>query len=248
MNETSMPSAMSDEDLPYDPVDDPREPMPAPAILVYSKNRRSACIGKIAAALAKAQGAMKGAAKDSANPFFKSKYADLASVWEDCRGPLSANEIAVFQMPSTAGKRVTVTTLLAHPSDQWLENELEMESKDASPQGIGSAITYARRYALASMAGVYQTDDDAEAAHGRATQSNGHPARQPAELDGQELTNEKREMYLPEIAKAIDAEDSMGLRQLVDELSQREWGQLFKYLNSKQKEKSRALLQKKAAA
>lgn len=163
MNETSMPFQGND-DMGGDW---PTPPPEAPAILISTKNRRSGSIGKIAAAMAKAQGAMKGALKDSANPFFKSKYADLASVWSDCRQPLAENEIAVFQMPTADGKKVSVTTLLAHSSDQWLENELTMESKDPSPQGIGSAISYARRYALASMTGVYQTDDDGEQAHGR---------------------------------------------------------------------------------
>jgi ERF superfamily protein len=168
MNETSMPHDLGDEELPYDPPEDGAEPVPA--MLVSSKHRRSARIGRIAAAMAKAQGVMKGALKDSANPFFKSKYADLASVWADCRQPLSDNQIAVFQMPAATGNKVTITTLLAHPSDEWVENELTMESKDASPQGVGSAITYARRYALAAMVGAYQIDDDGEQAQGRDKQ------------------------------------------------------------------------------
>lgn len=179
MNETSMPRDLGAEDLPYDHVDDFSQAESAPAILVSSKNRRSGRFGKLAAAMAKAQGTMKGALKDSANPFFKSKYADLASVWSDCRQPLSENEIAVFQMPATCGKKVTITTLLAHPSDQWLENELEMESKDASPQGVGSAITYARRYALAAMVGAYQIDDDGETAQGRQNGASTLPEGRP---------------------------------------------------------------------
>jgi hypothetical protein len=179
MNESNMPRDLSHEDLQYDPADGFAEPAPAPAILVSSKHRRSACIGRIAAAMAKAQGTMKGALKDSANPFFKSKYADLASVWADCRQPLSDNEIAVFQLPATEGRKVSITTLLAHPSDQWIENQLEMESKDASPQGVGSAITYARRYALAAMVGAYQIDDDGEQAQGRQAASNTLPEGRP---------------------------------------------------------------------
>lgn len=137
-----------------------------PATVTSYTTRRSAEFGKMALAMAKAQGAMKGALKDATNPFFQSKYADLASVWDDCRQPLSGNEIAVFQMPGAIGARVTITTLLAHSSGQWLESDLEMRSKDESPQGIGSVISYARRYALAAMTGVYQVDDDAESAQG----------------------------------------------------------------------------------
>lgn len=144
-------------------------PATSPEVDVISHRiRRSTQIGKIALAMSKAQGAMKGAVKDAENNFFESKYADLASVWDDCRLPLSGNEIAVFQMPSAVGPKVSITTLLAHSSGEWLEGELEMRSKDESPQGIGSVISYARRYALAAMTGVYQIDDDAEAAHGRS--------------------------------------------------------------------------------
>jgi hypothetical protein len=173
MNEASMQYTPPEDGDGEWPVPTPAE---TPAILVSYRTRRSSSFGKIALAMSKAQGAMTGALKDADNPFFKSKYADLGSVWDDCRTPLSMNEIAVFQMPSSRGDIVTVTTLLAHSSDQWIESELDMKSKDASPQGIGSAITYARRYALAAMAGVYQVDDDAEAAHGRGKPAQKEPS------------------------------------------------------------------------
>lgn len=124
-------------------------------------------INEIAAALAKAQSEMTGAAKDSANPFFKSKYADLASVWDACRGPLTKNGIAVVQSPSADGLRVSVDTLLTHTSGQWMRGTVSVNAKEDSPQAVGSAITYLRRYALQSFAGVAPEDDDAEAAQGR---------------------------------------------------------------------------------
>ncbi len=128
-------------------------------------------INEIAAALAKAQGAMNGAMKDAANPFFKSKYADLASVWDACRGPLSTNGIAVIQSPAVAEMRVSMDTLMVHTSGQWIKNTLSCTIKDDTPQTIGSATTYLRRYALQSLVGVAAEDDDGEAAEGR---SNGH--------------------------------------------------------------------------
>ena len=124
-------------------------------------------INEIAAALAKAQGEMEGAIKDSANPFFKSRYADLASVWDACRRPLAVNGIAVIQSPSVADLRVTVETLLVHTSGQWFRNDLSCAVKDDSPQVIGSATTYLRRYALQSLVGVAPEDDDGERAQGR---------------------------------------------------------------------------------
>lgn len=138
-----------------------------PVRILESVNETSASIAAISAAMAKAQGDMGGAVKDSANPFFKSKYADLESVWGACRKQLAANEIAVFQLPAASGNKVSITTLLGHSSGEWIRNTLTVESKDASPQGVGSAITYTRRYGLSSMVGVYQTDDDGELAQGR---------------------------------------------------------------------------------
>src|SRR5512145_916936 len=97
---------------------------------------------------------MKGAAKDSANPFFKSKYADLASVWDACRDALADAGLAVFQPAKAEGAKVSVTTLLAHESGEWMADELTVTAKEESRQAVGSAITYARRYGLASMVGV----------------------------------------------------------------------------------------------
>lgn len=134
-------------------------------------------INEIATALAKAQGAMSGAMKAAANPFFKSKYADLASVWEACREPLATNGIAVIQSPTVVDLRVSMDTLLVHTSGQWIENTLSCIIKDDSPQVIGSATTYLRRYALQSLVGVAAEDDDGEAAQGRTKPANGHAAK-----------------------------------------------------------------------
>lgn len=137
-------------------------------------------VDELFAALSKAQGAMKGAIKDSVNPFFKSKYADLAAVWEACREPLAANGLSVIQCPSSDGAKVSVTTVLGHHSGQWVRDTLSMECKDASPQAIGLAISYARRYSLSSIAGISQEDDDGEAAQGRHTQMMPVGERRPA--------------------------------------------------------------------
>jgi hypothetical protein len=127
----------------------------------------SPSLDKLAGALAKAQGSITGARKDSANPFFKSKYADLASCWDACRKPLSENGLAVIQIPEVGIEFITIMTLLVHESGQWIRSRLPMKPKDFSPQSVGSTITYGRRYALAAMVGLAQTDDDAEAAQQR---------------------------------------------------------------------------------
>lgn len=150
-------------------------------------------INELATALAKAQGEMGGALKDSANPFFKSKYADLASVWEACRGPLTKHGLSVLQFPRTdfdsdrtiyewtsrAGETrtgvkviciVSVLTRLLHTSGQWVEDMASAMLATGDPQAVGSAITYLRRYSLQSIAGVAPEDDDGEAAQGRGHQ------------------------------------------------------------------------------
>jgi hypothetical protein len=122
-------------------------------------------IAALAAALSKAQAAMRGAAKDSQNPHFKSKYADLASVWEACREALTANGLSVIQTTEPSGRdEVIVETALLHDSGEWISSRLAMPVQKADAQGFGSALTYARRYSLAAMVGVAPEDDDGNAA------------------------------------------------------------------------------------
>ena len=127
---------------------------------------KSTSIKEIATALAKAQGQMKGAIKDSANPFFKSKYADLASVVEAIREAFSKNGLSYVQTLEPSDKdEVRVKTILMHSSGEWLDCgilALPVSKKDA--QGFGSAMTYARRYSLSAACGVAALDDDGNAA------------------------------------------------------------------------------------
>ena len=141
---------------------------------------RSENINELATALSKAQGVIVPASKDSDNPFFKSKYADLAAVWEVARDPLHKNGLAVVQHPSAEGNVVTVETVLTHASGQWMASKLTMNAKDASPQAIGSCITYLRRYALSSVVGIAsEIDDDGNAAtHKEAPKS----VREPKDI------------------------------------------------------------------
>jgi len=132
-------------------------------------------IGELAAALSKAQATMHNAKKDADNPYFKSKYADLTSIWSACREHLTLNGLAVVQTTDESDDAVVVVTKLIHSSGQWMEGRLKMKPVKNDPQGIGSCISYARRYALAAMVGVCTEDDDAEA----ATRGPGKPAGKP---------------------------------------------------------------------
>jgi hypothetical protein len=129
-------------------------------------------INELAAALAKAQGEIENARKDSANPFFKSSYADYASVRDAVQGPLSRNGIAFVQVPSTDGARVSVETRLMHASGQWISGTVSATAKDDGPQAIGSCQTYLRRYSLQAFTGVGSEDDD-----GNAAEARGKPAK-----------------------------------------------------------------------
>lgn len=128
--------------------------------------RMSSTVGKLGADLAKAQAEMEGAAKDATNPHFRSKYADLASIRDACR-PLAKFGIAFLQPTRAEGPHVTVTTLLLHSSGEWISADLTLTAGQNTPQAVGSAITYGRRYGLAAMVGIAPEDDDGEAAEPR---------------------------------------------------------------------------------
>lgn len=120
----------------------------------------SESIGDIAAALAKAQGAMKNAALNKVNPHFKSKFADLASVRDAVLPALAANGIAVVQtFDASAEGHHFVLTRLVHVSGQWIESECPIPN-GGDMQKMGSAITYARRYSLSAICGIAADEDD----------------------------------------------------------------------------------------
>ncbi len=142
-------------------------------------------IGELATALAKAQAEMGSAIKGSDNPFYRSKYADLASVMDACRGPLTKHGLSVAQFPrveyigapeiyewiSKSGEKrmgvkviccVFVETRMMHTSGQFIEQSVSAMLASGDPQVVGSAISYLKRYSLQSVAGVPSADDDAE--------------------------------------------------------------------------------------
>ncbi len=145
----------------------------------------SETFAELAAAMVVAQSQIEGAKKDATNPHFKSRYADLSSVMDACKGPLNANGISIIQAPVPCeGNKIAVETMLIHKSGQWIRGRAEVPMAKIDPQGYGSAMTYARRYSLAAMAGVCPEDDDGEAATGRPPQRQqqrpAQQARQPA--------------------------------------------------------------------
>ena len=125
---------------------------------------KSDSIVDLANALSLAQGEFKAALKDASNPFFKTKYADLNSVLEVAKPVLAKRGLSLIQIPTTEGPKVTLTTIILHSSGEYVAGDLAMLAKDSTPQSIGSAITYARRYGASSMLGISTEDDDGQAA------------------------------------------------------------------------------------
>mgnify|MGYP000019795523 CR=1 FL=1 len=134
--------------------------------------------GSIAAALAAAQAQMGRALKSANNPHFKSRYADLASVMDACMPALTAHGIAVTQPVRREDGEIMLYTVLHHAdSDQTLDDGgLPLIVNKRDMQGLGSALTYARRYGLMAMAGIAADDDD-----GNAAAAAPPPARQKPE-------------------------------------------------------------------
>lgn len=129
---------------------------------------QSPTIGKIAAALVKAQSTMGVALKDTTGQIGQNKgykYADLASVITAARDALALNDLAAIQRPMPSDKGVCVQTMLVHSSGEWItDGGLHLPLTKVDPQGAGMSITYARRYGLAAMLGIVQDDDDGAAA------------------------------------------------------------------------------------
>lgn len=197
-------------------------------------------INELAAALAIAQGQITGALKDSANPFFKSKYADLASVWDACREHLSKNGLAVIQTTEAATPdQITVVTTLAHKSGQYIKGVLSMTPKDPSPQATGSCLTYARRYALAAIVGVAQVDDDANAASGKYNGTNGDRSGRP---DTSKVDPEESKQYAEAFTNALLKADTNAILELHNEL--RTEAELYTAVSDRLSSKQRSDLRK----
>lgn len=134
--------------------------------------KTSEAINELATAMAKAQGALKPAAKDSLNPHYQSKYADIASVWEVCREAFSPQGLAIFQDVANEERGISVVTRIIHSSGQWIEfGPLVVPVTKQDAHGVGSACSYGRRYSLGGATGVVsQEDDDGNAAVGHHQQ------------------------------------------------------------------------------
>lgn len=139
-------------------------------------------IDKLAPALVAFQEEVGNPKKTADNPFYKSKYADLDGIINTIRPTLAAHGLCVIQSPEGEGNTAKVTTRIIHSSGQWIEGTLSLTAVKGDPQGMGSAITYARRYSLAGICGLAQDDDDGNTASGKdekptAKSATPHPSK-----------------------------------------------------------------------
>lgn len=131
---------------------------------------KSESIKELASALNRAQAQMSGAKKSASNPFFKSKYANLEEVIQCVKEPFAENGLSFAQFPVSDGDKAGVETVIMHESGEFISNSFMLTCAKNDPQGMGSAITYARRYGLQAAVGVPSEDDDGEGAMKRKPQ------------------------------------------------------------------------------
>jgi hypothetical protein len=117
-------------------------------------------LGKLFEALSKAQAEIKPAKLDMENPYYKSKYASLKSCQEAYRAPLAKFGLAIVQQVYSEQDAYYVRTVLGHSSGQWMSNVFKLIVGKRDMQGLGSAITYGRRYGANALVGVVDTEDD----------------------------------------------------------------------------------------
>jgi len=166
-------------------------------------------VDQLFAALAKAQGEITAAEKSAMNPHFRRRYADLGSVWDACRAALAKNGLAVLQVPRIASdKWIEVRTILGHSSGQWIAAELAAPAAQMTPQGIGSVITYLRRYTMAPLIGVApeEDDDDGNAGSGQGDED-APPARPPERSQRQDPAPPQAPQRAPRRSGAAAAPD-----------------------------------------
>lgn len=131
--------------------------------------RHTESVANLAAALVAAQAEMENANKNATNPHFKSHYADLAEIINTAKPVLTKHGLTVVQFPGFADGRAELETVLLHKSGEWMAGTAGAPLQKHDPQGVGSALTYLRRYAMAAVCAIAQEDDDGNAASSAAS-------------------------------------------------------------------------------
>jgi hypothetical protein len=205
-------------------------------------------IGEIAGALALAQAEMQNVGKDGRNPHFRSTYATLGAVLDEVRPALAKQGIAIVQMAINGeATAVGVMTRFVHKSGQWIESALYVTPSKFDAQGAGSVISYLRRYALMSMAGVWQEDDDGEASVGRPEQRqraddpgpasrSDHPRKADAEDAFKRIRGAIKAATTPNMIDELIKANSDSFLPLIKEVSEQHYDLLMTLANARKQE------------
>ena len=165
-------------------------------------------IGELGKSLAKAQETLAKASKDASNDYLNSSYATLASVWDAWQAVGPANGLGVIQTVDGSGGEYEVTTMLTHASGQWIKSVTPILIVKKDMQGLGSAITYARRYGLSAMVGISPEDDDGNTAS-KSPQTKSAPAKQQKPTPAQDAQALAVQMHKElDVCKTVDELDT----------------------------------------
>lgn len=204
---------------------------------------KSESIASLAAAMATAQAEIENASKNSNNPHFRSKYADLAEVLNTARPVLSKHGISVMQFPAFADGTASVETVVMHKSGEWMSGICSAPVSKQDPQGVGSAITYLRRYSLAAVAGIAQEDDDANHASQPKTSNkvSATAIAKTADIDGSPVNESKVADAVLSIKEAIHEGDDATLATVWNDLTTNEKARAWGSFSTKEKDSIRTV-------
>lgn len=166
---------------------------------------RSTELKDLFTALAKAQAEMQTAGLSAENPYFKTRYADLAAIVKASRPALTKNGLSIIQQIITNDEGHTyLHTLLCHCSGQWVESRVRIVPPKADVQSLGSYITYLRRYSIAALCGIVTSDEDDDGNLAVASYTPAVKAAAQSYISAQELASLESEIQeRPDIAQMI---------------------------------------------
>jgi hypothetical protein len=175
--------------------------------------KTSESIVNIVKALTEAQKQIKNPANTANNPFYKSKYAPLSDILSQARPILSDHGLVITQEPISDGAKVSIATTLLHVSGEYIQYEpFTITAEKLTPQGLGSAITYARRYTVSPILFIASEEDD----DGNETEKPKKTEQKPQEKP--KVEEKKKEEQKEEIKGNIDENSIMSERMTEDQV------------------------------
>jgi hypothetical protein len=199
---------------------------------------KSETISELAKALSNFQSKMVSVKKDAINPFYKSKYATLDTIWETIRKPLSENGLSVAQTMNIIDGKSVLETTLYHTSGEWVKGVQSVNPVKDDPQSLGSAITYARRYSLSALLGIVaDEDDDAEATKPEPVKNTEKPTPTTERLIDKITEAQIKKIYATAKEKQLSPEDAKAYikktfnKSSTKELTKSEASTMIEFLN-----------------